>query len=509
MTNKLLKGFFLAVSLLLVSAGADAATRYVRADGGTSTQCNGTTDAAYPGSGSGVNCAWTLSAGLSAMNGGDTLIIKNGTYNVTAQLPTVKDGTSNSYTVIAGEQYGNCRVPAKIQATAQLSRLLTLTGTDYVRVECLRLQDTSNCHYRASGTEDCGTGEPYVTQGIRADSGSNHVYRDLILYGMANGWRGARINNSTWERVKMYYNHEAGFHGAIPVSGSNVSDFTGTHTFTDVEIAFTGCSDDYPNQDVRTCIGQSGGGYGDAFGTYYTGGTWTFNRVHVHHSTQDGLDGRYFSTTGRTTISNSKFYANAGNQVKVWGPTTIENSFINSNCAYFAGYGSAVNQCRADGNAVAIFPHGGSSSVDDAILRYNTIAGESAALIQFAQDTGSNPNNPAGYNARLENNVVIGDTKWNSSTTKAYALSNSASISVGWYNNLVWNVQGNTCPSGSLCVNPQVLDSNVPTLDPRPVYPTSPLIGAANKAYTTPLLDVRGYTRPSSPAIGAFEPETP
>lgn len=509
MMKKMLSGVFLTASLLLASAGAEAATRYVRTDGGTSTQCNGTTDAAYDGSGSGENCAWTLSAGLSAMNGGDTLIIKNGNYPVTSTLPTVKDGTSNAYTVIAGEQYGSCKVQPRIYATAQLSRLLTLTGTDYVRVECLHLSDTSNCHYRASGTEDCSTGEPYVTQGIRADSGSYHTYRDLMLYGMANGWRGARINNSTWERVRMYYNHEAGFHGAISSGGVNLSSFTGTHTFTDVEIAFTGCSDDYPNQDVRTCIGQSGGGYGDAFGTYYTGGTWTFDRVHIHHSAQDGLDGRYFETTGRTTVKNSKFYANAGNQVKVWGPTTLENNFINSNCAYFAGYGTAVNQCRADGNAVAIFPHNGSSSVDDAVLRYNTIAGQSAALIQFAQDTGANPNNPAGYNARLENNLILGANKWNSSTTKAYALSNSASISVGWYNNAIWNVQGGTCPSGSICVNPQVVNSSITALDARPLYPTSPLIGAANTAYTTPSVDVRGYLRPSAPAIGAFEPEQP
>ena len=45
-------------ALLLVSAPAQAATYYVRTDGGSAAQCTGLADAAYPGSGSSQPCAW-------------------------------------------------------------------------------------------------------------------------------------------------------------------------------------------------------------------------------------------------------------------------------------------------------------------------------------------------------------------------------------------------------------------------------------------------------------------
>ena len=37
---------------------ASATTYYVRTDGGTASQCNGRADAAYPGSGTNLSCAW-------------------------------------------------------------------------------------------------------------------------------------------------------------------------------------------------------------------------------------------------------------------------------------------------------------------------------------------------------------------------------------------------------------------------------------------------------------------
>ena len=80
------------ISQLVVST-ALATTWYVRTDGGTATQCTGTTDAAYPGSGNGQACAfnhpyWALppasQSGKSPIAGklqpGDTLVIGSGSY---------------------------------------------------------------------------------------------------------------------------------------------------------------------------------------------------------------------------------------------------------------------------------------------------------------------------------------------------------------------------------------------------------------------------------------------
>lgn len=504
MMKKMLSGVFLAASLLLASAGAEAATRYVRTDGGTSTQCDGSVNAPYDGSGTGEACAWTLTAGVSAMAGGDTLIITNGTYNLSTGLSGIKDGTSNAYTVIAGEGYGNCRTMPKLRSTAYINRFIDLTGTDFVRVECLDIADTSSCHVRSpTASTDCTSSNPWIRHAFYAENGSNHVFRDLLIYGVGNGFRGARVNNSTWERVRKYMIHEAGYNGSISCgTGCTVAEFTGNHTFTDYEIAWAGCADNYPSTKIRTCIGQAGGGYGDAFGTYYTAGTWSFDRVHMHHNTQDGLDGRYFDSTAVTTVKNSLFYGNAGNQVKIWGPAVVENNLINSNCSYFDHYGSLTDQCRADGNAIVIFPDNAIAGTD-AILRYNTIAGESAALVQFGSG-GSITN----YNVRMENNVIVGDTVWNG-TTLTYALSNGSGVSIGWYNNLIWNVRNSYCPSGSICQDAKLVNQDTMLFDGRPQYGVSPAIGAANTSYVTPALDVRGYGRPSAPAVGAYEPEQP
>ena len=52
--KNLLAGLF----LLFLCIRVEAATYYVRADGGTTAQCSGLANAAYPGSGNGQACAW-------------------------------------------------------------------------------------------------------------------------------------------------------------------------------------------------------------------------------------------------------------------------------------------------------------------------------------------------------------------------------------------------------------------------------------------------------------------
>ena len=77
-------------ALLIRFAGlAQAATYYVRTDGGTSSQCTGLADAAYPGTGVNQACAfnhpfWGVSVSGAPMKmvGGDTMIIGPGQYKM-------------------------------------------------------------------------------------------------------------------------------------------------------------------------------------------------------------------------------------------------------------------------------------------------------------------------------------------------------------------------------------------------------------------------------------------
>src|SRR3989338_5006040 len=70
-------GFF-----LLIVTPSYSATYYVRTDGGSATQCTGLADAPYPGSGTGMPCAfnhpfWAIAPANhpSKLVGGDILII--------------------------------------------------------------------------------------------------------------------------------------------------------------------------------------------------------------------------------------------------------------------------------------------------------------------------------------------------------------------------------------------------------------------------------------------------
>src|SRR5688572_8930136 len=88
-----------ALSLLLAPLGfaawgsAQAATFYVRTDGGDASQCTGRGDAAYSGSGTGQACAWKhpffalAPNGTKRIAGGDTLLIGSGNYIIGQGAP--------------------------------------------------------------------------------------------------------------------------------------------------------------------------------------------------------------------------------------------------------------------------------------------------------------------------------------------------------------------------------------------------------------------------------------
>lgn len=96
---------------------------------------------------------------------------------------------------------------------------------------------------------------------------------------------------------------------------------------------------------------QSDGGYGDGVGTGAMGGHWIIEDSTFRHNTSDGLDLLYARFDSQIEIKRTKSYGNAGDQIKVNGPTKIETSLMVSNCSYFEGkdFSYNVNNCRAGG----------------------------------------------------------------------------------------------------------------------------------------------------------------
>lgn len=511
-----------AIALALASLPAQAVTFYVRPDG--NSLCTGQVDAAWS---SGVTaCAKaTPNQGVAAMSGGDTLVIRNGSYGLTAAL-LVPGGTSSTPTRILGSQAGACRVKPELWANASSIRILDLQANAWIEVECLELTDHNSCHYRHPSHPCSGA---RGTHGIYARGGNNLTFRDLNIHGLQNGFKGGALDTTTWERVRIWGNSEAGWHGATCSSPNLCDSFSGTHTFRNVEIAWNGCAEQWPALKPHACTGDfdrdnngTKDGYGDGFGTFYTGGTWIFEDSMIHHNTSDGLDLRYNSENANVEIRRSWFFNNAGNQVKVRGRMLLENSVLNSYCAYFGTesnprYGRGYNlddpeprqlkadpePCRANGNTLIVLPEDGIAG-DDAIIRHNTIAGHGAALLQFASG-GSTSN----YTARIENNVLVSAT-YVLGTAASRLVSNSSNVSYSLHGNTLFGASCSGTSAECVVADPLLRSRSITSFDPR-LQPGSPVIGAGvtscgTTACVKPATDITGKARPTPASRGAFEP---
>lgn len=527
---------FVGIALALSIPTAQAATKYIRTDGGTASQCNGSVDAAYPGSGTNQNCAWNhpswalglRDGGTRRIAAGDTLVIKNGSYALGYGAPSTADksGCSSSSThncylrappnnvTIKGEEAGNCRSRPELWGTDGVRQMLTFDDTSGVTVECLEITDHSDClygHYNSSLA--CNTSKDYARHGIHAWNASDLVFRDLNIHGIGqNCYKGSKIHNFSLIRTRLVACGDSGFHGAT--DGTTDNSFSGTILLQQVEIAWNGCTEDYPTLKIHGCFGQEGGGFGDGLGTDHTAGTWIIEDSYIHHNTSDGLDLRYTTdNSAQVYIYRSWFYSNAGNQVKVWGKVTMENSVANSFCNFFSDrYDTMTNSpdpepdpepCRADGNTVFIMVPAMTGT--GVILRHNTIAGHSSQLVQLDNDDGPTSSSVV----RLENNVLVGDDSFANPGSLTKLLGNTTNATVQWYYNTIYRVSGGSCPSGSTCANPELRDINTETFDPRPTA-TSPVLGAASTSCGTtacvrPTVDILGRTRPNPAARGAFE----
>ncbi|HEY4555309.1 MAG TPA: hypothetical protein VIG68_02570, partial [Lysobacter sp.] len=272
---------------------ADAATFYVRTDGGDATQCNGRADAAYPGSGSGQNCAWKHpyyalpSKGTARIAGGDTLRIGSGEYMIGYGAPgttcastdrtacglgRIPSGTASAPTRILG----NASAPPKLWGAESTRTVLSLHGSSNVEVGHLEITDKDRCvnsHSVASAA--CKkSGAPYgnwASVGIGASASGNVWLHDVNIHGMAtHGINAGGLTNWTMERVRINHNGWAGWDANVGAASNN----SGRIILRDVEVAWNGCGQDPVSGAAVNCWGQKAGGYGDGIGTITTGGEW-------------------------------------------------------------------------------------------------------------------------------------------------------------------------------------------------------------------------------------------
>ncbi len=368
-------------------ATLQAATWYVRPDGGSHEQCTGLADAPYPGSGTNQPCAWDHPFralppdGMPRIAGGDTLLIAAGEYRMGygapgaddcdvdfpwgCHMPAVPSGPDAAHpTRLLGAGWDSgCPNPPQLWGTQRADMILNLTDSSNAVIACLEVTDHSACVEFHSGGLACERDAyPYgdwAAIGLYAEDSSNVQLHNLDIHGLASaGVHAGRLTDWTVQDVSIAANGWVGWDGDLwDGDDSNA----GTLTFRRWRVEWNGCGETWPGGQPTGCWAQTAGGYGDGVGTGATGGDWIIEDSAFLHNTSDGLDLLYHSLGGRIVLDRVHAEGNAGNQVKVTGSVAITNSVLVGNCAFFDGqpFTHNVDPCRALGNTLEVVYTGG------------------------------------------------------------------------------------------------------------------------------------------------------
>lgn len=554
---RLVAGLAAFACLALVTLSAQAATYYVRTDGGTAAQCNGTANVPVSAA---PNCAWStptipLPLGNNEYGGvipkaliqsGDTLVIGSGSYMVGWGAPgsglpgTICQNGSNYDCVIGSIPSGidsahptvitgDCSAPPELWASGSANGVIWLRNVHDIKIACLSITDHSTCIVGYGPTATTGgvtactknsPTQPFGMDGMQVIGVSGLTLDHVNIHGMAQYGMtaGAFSGTNTFTNLTLRGNGMGGWNGDLSgvINAPNSSN-SGLLVFNNLVVAWNGCTEAYPTTTIVGCWGQTNGGYGDGFGTARTGGDWVFNNATFMQNTQDGLDMLYHTLGGSITINGGMFSGNQGQQIKVAGNVTIQNAAVNGYCNNFAQYptgGAGGNQsgdCRAGGGAITMQQNAPNQT---SLIQYSTITGDGDVLLggngSDGASNGGTAYTPNSTNVwRYVNNIVLGQPSYVRPGQQAafdWHSDGAFSGTVQYIGNLVWNTRNTTCDgTGVICKDPQLQNETLAGFSWN-LLPSSPAINNANPAYWVPV-DYYGTPRPLGGGydIGAVE----
>lgn len=526
--------------LALAASSATAATFFIRPDGGAAARCTGLVDAPDPGAGTTQPCAWDHPfqalppGGAPRIAGGDTVRIAPGSYRMGFGAPgagtcdaggafdcfmlPLPSGLSAAQPTrfVGTDALGGCATRPELWGAERTDRLLNLDGSSHVEIACLELTDHSDCiefHNQeelpcASCVRRCERDSaPYgdwAAWGLFAADSTDVRVTDVAIHGLAaGGVLAGRLADWTLERVRIVANGSVGWNGDLGGDSSS----SGEMIFRRVEIAWNGCAESWPADQVvlDSCWAQQAGGYGDGVGLADSAGHWLFEDCRVHHNSSDGLDLLYLVGGSSVTIRRLDARGNAGNQVKLAGGSTIENSVVVGDCAFFDGVSPlmiAGDHCRAYGAALAFAPFAG----DEMRLNSSTVAGQGDCLFEVGCRDASCDGSESLV---VRNTLFAGDTDWGqpweNSCLGYIDESTLPADPTDIDYSLIWQAKNDPCPGvNSVCgQDPLLFDSTLGAFDAH-LAADSPAIDAGEPATATPF-DANGRPRVGPPEIGAFE----
>lgn len=447
--------------LLLLPLPAVATTWYVRADGGTlfspgkPGQCNGTTDAPYPGHGKNQPCAvsdprYLYSDGSNtaynwAISGGDTVLLRGGPWRIgqstsvscgpfsnacasdNAFIPPPPAGTDAQPTTFRGENYANCTNKTLLFGGYTANGVFNLRGTHNVRLQCLELTDHSQCTTMGVGKPvACNSNiiDDYAKNGILTDGNTRDItLTDLDIHGFRdNGIIGAVGGAITATRVRVAFNGQAGWNFD---DGLQTKSVNGQMIWSYVTIEGNGCIEEYPithTFPAAYCYDDGNGGYGDGVGTPDTQINFAVDHSTIRYNTQDGLD--LLHTSGSSiTVSASSFYGNMGQQLKL-GPmasTSVTNDLFLTNCKRMSanipgapsGWNAGLSDfCRAQAGVVMV-QRGDNAGGGNYLWQNNDFLGYAGdAMFEISSCTDTFVSRPTTdcntANIIFQNNLLVG-----------------------------------------------------------------------------------------------------
>ncbi len=528
------------------SPGPPGSIYYIRPDGGTYEECTGLVDAPYPGSGVSQPCAWghpfqaLPPDGTPRILGGDTLIIGAGAYMMgygasgaetcdyegsydclMSAVPSGPDAAHPTRILGAGWDSG-CSDPPELWGSGRPWFVVNLTDSSNIEVACLEITDHSSCiedHLFPTGGSEytCQRDAPpygdWAAIGLYAEDSANVLLKYLNIHGLANtGIQAGRLTDWTVENVRLAGNGLAGWNGDLVGDSSN-SENHGTLILRHWTVEWNGCGETYPDEQYVGCWGQEAGGYGDGAGFGgTTGGHYIIEDSAFLYNTSDGLDMLYTRLPDAVVeIRRTTAAGNDGNQIKVTGAVTIENSIMVSNCGFFHGmpFWNNDDDCRAGGDALvfALNPGGQASVIN------STITGEGGCLViaECALDKTCN-----GDEKVLMSNIIFQGQKvfWSPGDDACFAWYDDESsppmpanpFDVAY--SIITGVRfGNVTPcpgSHNLCdISPGLLNAAIDDFDAH-LQPNSPAVNAGTTE-GAPADDFDGQLRDAQPDIGAYE----
>ncbi len=482
--------------LILNLTLAEATTYYVRPQGGTRAQCTGTTDANYPGSGTGKPCAfnnpmWLLgvvsSKSLpSLMKGGDTLFIHSGSYKIgydTQFTPSycgqasafdcrprpIPSGSFQARTKILGEtSLGKCTAPPELWGTERVATVLDMNGSSYVDISCLEITDHSSCRQGGPASNRCFSGPsfpkgPWGQTGIVATASQNVTLTDVNIHGLASYglWTG-RLTNWQMLRVKINGQGQAGWHGErIPGNSSN----SGTIILKNSEVRWNGCAENYPigtSPVVGSCCSQNQGCYSDGIGMADSGGNYIIEDSNISFNAEDGVDLLHVTLNPPTSIivRRNRVEGNAGNGIKTGATNVrIENNILISGCSYLEDASFVApgwsNSCRAGGENIGIDVQANSHHKIYNNTMIQTVATKNMTIAGKVQGAVCNGTEDIVWS----NNITMGGRYSQYNDVQDCAGWSSASIKSD--HNLVYHAYSGCLPAGSgnICSDPQFVNA--------------------------------------------------